>query len=34
MKRLLFLVVLLGGATWLAKQFEPDIRRYLEMSRM
>ncbi|MFJ9784269.1 DUF6893 family small protein [Amycolatopsis sp. NPDC101161] len=34
MKRLLFLAVLLGGVTWLAKQVEPDIRRYLEMSRM
>ena len=34
MKRLLLLLVLVGGATWVAKQIEPDVRRYLEMSRM
>jgi hypothetical protein len=34
MKRLLLLLVLLGGATWVVKLVEPDIRRYLEMSRM
>ena len=34
MKRLLFLLALIGGATWVAKQVEPDIKRYLEMSRM
>lgn len=34
MKRLLLLAALFGGVTWLVKQFEPDIRRYLEMSRM
>jgi hypothetical protein len=34
MKRLLLLLVLLGGATWVAKLVEPDVRRYLEMSRM
>lgn len=34
MKRLLLLLVLIGGATWVAKQVEPDVRRYLEMRRM
>ncbi|WP_410668191.1 DUF6893 family small protein [Amycolatopsis sp. cmx-4-68] len=34
MKRLLFAAVLLGGVTWLVKRVEPDVRRYLEMSRM
>jgi hypothetical protein len=34
MKRLLILLVLIGGATWVAKRIEPDVRRYLEMSRM
>jgi hypothetical protein len=33
-KRLLVLALLLGGAVWLAKQIEPDVKRYLEMSRM
>ena len=34
MKRLLLLLVLIGGATWVAKQVEPDVRRYLEMRQM
>ncbi len=34
MKRLLLLLVLLGGATWVARKVEPDVKRYLEMSRM
>ncbi|WP_442792247.1 DUF6893 family small protein [Amycolatopsis sp. NBC_01307] len=34
MKRLLLLLVLIGGATVVVKLVEPDVRRYLEMSRM
>jgi hypothetical protein len=34
MKRLLLLLVLLGGATVVVKLVGPDVRRYLEMSRM
>jgi hypothetical protein len=28
------LFVLIGGATFVVKLIEPDVRRYLEMSRM
>jgi hypothetical protein len=33
-KRLLMLILLVGGAAWFARLVEPDVRRYLEMSRM
>ena len=33
-KRFLLLLVLVGGAAWFARLVEPDVRRYLEMSRM
>ena len=33
-KRLLLMVLLVGGAAWVARLVEPDVRRYLEMSRM
>lgn len=33
-KRLLFLLCLAGAATYIGKLIEPDVKRYLEMSRM
>ncbi|MFD8491667.1 DUF6893 family small protein [Amycolatopsis sp. NPDC059657] len=33
-KRLLVLLCLVGATAWAAKLIEPDVKRYLEMSRM
>ena len=33
-KRLLLLLLVAGAVTWVAKQIEPDVKRYLEISRM
>jgi hypothetical protein len=33
-KRLLLLLFLAGAMAYVAKTIEPDIKRYLEMSRM
>ena len=33
-KRLLIMLLLAAAATYLAKMIEPDVKRYLEMSRM
>jgi hypothetical protein len=32
--RLVFLLFLAGAATYVVKTIEPDVKRYLEMSRM
>ncbi|SFP69157.1 DUF6893 family small protein [Amycolatopsis rubida] len=34
MVRVLLLLVFLGAVAWAARQMEPDVRRYLDMSRM
>lgn len=34
MLRVLLLLVLACGLAWAARQVEPDVRRYLDMSRM
>jgi hypothetical protein len=33
-KRLLLMLFVAGAAAYIAKTLEPDIKRYLEMSRM
>jgi hypothetical protein len=33
-KRLIILLCLAGAATYVVKLVEPDVKRYLEMSRM
>jgi hypothetical protein len=34
LKRLLLMLLLAGAATYVVKLIEPDVKRYLEMSRM